>query len=122
MTLNDYIDTNFPQIKAQLSWSDSIDVVAIVARAAELYGAADESGMTDLVKAHALTDVAVWRRALADISLDYSFAADGASYSRSQAVESVRANLNTAEVVAMPYLSAYQIKAHPDQANADWFE
>src|SRR5512146_87419 len=122
MTLQAYIDTNFPQIKAQLNWSDSVDVVAIVAKAAELYGAADESAMTDLVKAHALTDVAVWRRALNDIALDYSFAADGASYSRNQATDAIRANLKEAEAGALPYLANYQIKAHPDQANADWFE
>ena len=122
MTLNAYIDTNFPQIKAQLSWSDSIDVVAIVDKALELYGVATEVLATDAVKIHALTDLAVWRRALADISLDYSFSADNASYSRNQATDAIRANLKDAESAALPYLSTYQIKVHPDQANADWFE
>ncbi len=121
MTLSDYIGTNFPQIVAQLGWNDSIDIPAIIDKAAELYGASDESGMTDARKAHALTDVAVWRRAVNDIALDFGFAADGAQYSRNQAVNQVRDNLREAEGAAMAYLPAYKIDVHPDDANPDWY-
>jgi hypothetical protein len=120
MTLTEYITGNFPQIKAQLNWGDTTTIPVIIAKAAELYGAADESAMTDLTKAHAVTDVAVWRQALNDISLDYAFSADNASYSRQQAVEAVRKNLASAETSAIVYLPGYNMILHEDTTNADW--
>jgi hypothetical protein len=121
MTLAAYITANFPQIKSQLAWLDSDQIVTIVAKAVELYGVSTEAEATNSTKLHALADVAVWRQALNDISLDYAFAADNASYSRNQAVQQVRDNLSLAEAGAMAYMPAYKMIVHPDEANADWF-
>jgi len=120
MALADYISDNFPTIKAQLNWSDSISLPIIVAKAVELYGVTSESDATDLTKLHALGDVAVWRQALNDIALDYSFSADGASFSRNQAVTNIRDNLADAENKAIAYLPAYQMTVHYTDQNPDW--
>lgn len=120
MALKDYIGTNFPQIISQLAWNDSVNVQAIIDKTLELYGAATEGAATDLRKLHALADVAVWRQALNDLSLDYAFSADGGSFSRNQAVDAVRANLATAETAAIAYLPAYRMDVHQDDPNPDW--
>ena len=120
MTLATYISDNFPTIKTQLGWNDSTQIVTIVAKAVELYGVATETLATDTVKLHALADVAVWRQALADISLDYSFSADGASFSRNQAVDGIRKNLDMAESRAIVYMSSYDIVVHANDRNPDW--
>lgn len=122
MTLQAYIDSNFPQVKSQLGWNDSVNVAAIIDKALELYGVASEGLATDLTKLHALADVAVWRQALNDISLDYAFSADQASFQRQQAVEAVRKNMERAESSATAYLPAYAIIVHPDDSNSDWYE
>lgn len=120
MTLQAYIDSNFPQIKSQLGWNDSVNCQAIIDKTLELYGAASELLATDLVKLHALADVAVWRQALNDLSLDIAFSADGASFSRNQAVEAVRKNMQTAEGAALAYLPALKIIVHQGDPNPDW--
>jgi hypothetical protein len=120
MTLADYISTTYPQIKSQLAWSDSVTLPAIVAATLELYGVTLEADATDSRKLHALAAVATWQQALNDISLDIAFSADGASFSRNQAVDAVRKNLASAEVAAMSYLPGYAVTVHPDDSNADW--
>ena len=87
-----------------------------------MYGVSTEAEATDLTKLHALADVAVWRQALNDISLDYNWSADGASFSRSQAVTAIRENLMRAESAAMAYNPAYNITVHTLDNNPDWRE
>ncbi len=120
MTATDYINQNFPQIKTQLSWSDSTDVAYIIDKALEMYGVATEGAATDLVKLHALLDYSVWKRALNDISLDYAFSADQASFNRNQAVEQVRDNMLDAQSKALKYLADYKIKLKVDDSHDDW--
>jgi hypothetical protein len=122
MTLTTYISDNFPTIKSQLGWSDSVQIAVIVDKAVELYGAASESVATDLAKLHVLADVAVWRQALNDISLDYAFSADGASFHRNQAVDAIRKNLAEAYTNAMVYMSGYDIVVHTQDDHPDWTE
>lgn len=122
MTLATYISDNFPQIKSQLGWNDSTQIVTIVAKALELYGVATEAEATDTTKLHALADVAVWRQALNDIALDYSFSADGAQYSRNQASERVKELLAQAESTAIVYMPNYQMIVHQNDPNPDWSE
>jgi hypothetical protein len=122
MALSDYISSTFPQVKAQLAWTDSVTLPVIVAATLEKYGVALEAQATDTTKLHALADVAVWQQALNDISLDYAFAADNASFQRQQAVAQVRDNLRSAEGAAAAYLPAYQITVHPDNANSEWWD
>lgn len=121
MALADYITSNFGQIKTQLGWSDSLQLVAITEKALELYGVATEGLATDTTKLHALADVAVWRQALADVSLDYNFSADGASFSRSQQAEIIKGNLAIAESSAVAYLPAYKINVHVVDDHPDWW-
>ena len=120
MTIATYISDNFPTIKSQLGWNDSTQIVTIVAKTLELYGVATEAEATDLTKAHALADVAVWRQALNDIALDYNFSADGASFSRSQAVNNIQKNLDEAASRALIYMASYDIVVHANDRNPDW--
>lgn len=122
MTLAAYITANFGQVKSQLGWSDSLQIVAITDRALEWYGVSTEAEATDSRKLHALADVAVWRQALADVSLDYNFSADGASYSRSQQADMIRKNLDAAETAALVYLPNYSILVNHSDDHPDWTE
>lgn len=120
MSLTTYINDYFYQVKAQLGWNDSTQIAAIIDKALELYGVDNEVDATNLTKLHSMADVAVWRQALNDIALDYSFSADGASYSRNQAVNQIRDNLREAESAAMIYMPNYQMIVHQNDPNPDW--
>lgn len=122
MTLAAYITANFGQVKTQLGWSDSLQITAITDKALEWYGVDTEAEATNTKKLHALADVAVWRQALADVSLDYNFSADGASYSRSQQADMIRENLQAAETAALVYLPNYSILVNHSDDHPDWTE
>ena len=123
MTLAAYITSNFGQVKTQLGWSDSLQITAITDKALEWYGVSTEAEATNTKKLNALADVAVWRQALNDVSLDYDFNADNAGYKRSQQADMIRKNLDTAESAALVYLPNYSMLVsysddHPDWTNA----
>ena len=120
MTLATYITSTFGQIKSQLGWSDSLQLVTITDKALEMYGVATEALATDSKKLHALADVAVWRQALHDVSLDYSFSADNASYSRSQQADMIRKALDEAFSAAIVYMPDYQIGVSSSDDHPDW--
>lgn len=120
MALADYITSNFAQIKSQLGWSDSLQLATITEKTLEMYGVATEAEATDARKLHAIADVAVWRQALNDVSLDYSFSADGASYSRSQQADMIRDNLNNAIADAVAYSANYAIGYSTSDDHPDW--
>ena len=120
MTLATYITANFLSIKTQLAWSDSLQISAITDKALEFYGVDTEAEATDLTKLHALADVAVWRQALNDVSLDYNFSADNASYSRSQQADMIRRNLESAVTDAIVYMSTYAIGISSTDDHEDW--
>ena len=122
MTLAAYITANFGQVKTQLGWSDSLQISAITDKTLEWYGVATEAEATDASKLHALADVAVWRQALNDVSLDYNFSGDGASYSRSQQADMIRKNLDTTETAAIAYLPNYSILVSHSDDHPDWTE
>lgn len=121
MALADYITNTYGQLKAQLNWGDTTQLVTIIDKTLQLYGVSAEVDATDEVKLEAMCDYAVWRQALADISLDYAFSADGSSFSRNQAVEQVRQNMLTAETKALSYMSNYNVLLHEDNTNSDWY-
>ena len=120
MALADYITSNFGQIKTQLDWSDSEEITAITDKALELYGVATEAEATDSKKLHALADIAVWRQALADVSLDTNYSADGASYQLSQQADMIRRNLDEAYNSAIVYMSNYAIGVSATDDHPDW--
>lgn len=120
MTLAAYITSNFGQVKTQLGWSDSLQIAAITEKTLEMYGVSTEAEATNASKLHALADVAVWRQALNDVSLDYNFSADGASYSRSQQADMIRENLQAAETAALVYLPNYSILVSHSDDHPEW--
>lgn len=122
MTLAAYITANFAQVKSQLGWSDSLQITAITDKALEWYGVSTEAEATNTKKLHALADVAVWRQALNDVSLDYDFNADNAGYKRSQQADMIRENLQAAETAALVYLPNYSILVNHSDDHPDWTE
>lgn len=122
MTLAAYITANFGQVKTQLGWSDSLQISAITDKALEWYGVSTEAEATDATKLHALADVAVWRQALNDVSLDYDFNADNAGYKRSQQADMIHKNLDAAETNALAYLPNYSILVSYSDDHPDWTE
>ncbi len=122
MTLANYITANFAQVKSQLGWSDSLQIIAITDKALEWYGVSTEAEATNTKKLNALADVAVWRQALNDVSLDYDFNADNAGYKRSQQADMIRKNLDTAESAALVYLPNYSMLVSYSDDHPDWTE
>lgn len=122
MTIATYITAHFLSVKTQLGWSDSLQIEAITEKALELYGVDTEAEATDNKKLHALVDVSVWRQALNDVSLDYNFSADGASYSRSQQSEMIKDALEQASVNAIVYMPYYSIGVSASDDHPDWTE
>lgn len=122
MALADYITANFLSIKTQLGWSDSLQIDAITEKTLEYYGVDTEAEATDSKKLHALADVAVWRQASNDVALDYSFQADGASYSRGQMHDHIRKSLDGAESAAIVYMPNYAITYNATDDHPDWTE
>lgn len=122
MTLANYITSNFGQVKSQLGWSDSLQITAITEKTLEMYGVSTEAEATNTKKLHAIADLAVWRQALNDVSLDYNFSADGASYSRSQQADMIRKNLDAAETAALVHLPNYSIIVSYSDDHPDWTE
>ena len=120
--LTDYISSNFRQIKTQLGWQDSDEIDTIIHKTLEWYGVDTEAEATNLRKLHTIADLAVWRHALNDVSLDYDFNADNAGYKRSQQAEMIRENLNAAETAAMVYLPNYSIIVNYSDDHPDWTE
>ena len=122
MTLAAYITSNFGQVKTQLGWSDSLQISAITEKTLEMYGVSTEAEATNASKLHTLADVAVWRQALNDVSLDYDFNADNAGYKRSQQDDMIRKNLQAAETAALVYLPNYSIIVNYSDDHPDWTE
>lgn len=120
--LTTYINSNFRQVKTQLGWQDSDEIHTILDKTLEMYGVSTEEEATNTRKLHALADVAVWRQALNDVSLDYDFNADNAGYKRSQQADMIRKNLDTAETAAMAYLPNYSILVNHSDDHPDWTE
>lgn len=120
MTLTTYIDSNFGQIKTQLGW-DSDDLSTIINKTLEIYGVATEAEATNTPKLHAVADVAVWRQALTDVSLDYDFSADNASYKRGQQSDMIRKNLEQAVTAAIVYMPGYSIGVSSSDDHPDWW-
>jgi hypothetical protein len=122
VTLAAYITSNFAQVKSQLGWSDSLQIVAITDKALEWYGVETEAEATNAKKLHALADLAVWRQALNDVSLDYDFSADNASFSRSQQSKMIMDNYSQAMNDALVYLPNYSILINASDDHPDWTE
>ena len=122
MALADYITSNFGQVKTQLGWSDSLQISAITDKTLEWYGVSTEAEATNTKKLHAIADLAVWRQALNDVSLDYDFNADNAGYKRSQQADMIRKNLDSAETAALVYLPNYSILINASDDHPDWTE
>lgn len=120
MTLAAYITSNFGQVKTQLGWSDSLQISAITDKTLEWYGVSTEAEATNTKKLHAIADLAVWRQALNDVSLDYDFSADNASYSRSQQSKMIMDNYNQAMNDALVYLPNYSILVSSSDDHPDW--
>lgn len=106
--LNTYITSRFTVIGSQLGWT-STEYANIEEDTLETMGITDESEESDLKKIHAFAKVQALKKALLDVSLDYSFSADGSSYQRNQISETLRKNLIDAETELLSYNPDYVV-------------
>jgi hypothetical protein len=122
MTLAAYITANFSQVKSQLGWSDSLQIVAITDKDSRMVRRVHRSRSDKYQELHAIADLAVWRQALNDVSLDYDFSADNASFSRSQQSKMIMDNYSQAMNDALVYLPNYSILINASDDHPDWTE
>lgn len=109
--LADYLHAYLGNLAAQLNWNvESGSYNSAVIETLEKYGVETEAQATNTKKLHALGKVELWKAVLREVSFDYDFSADGASYKRSQLHELVSKNLAEAFLDAFPYLPEYQIE------------
>jgi hypothetical protein len=109
--LANYLHSVLGGLASQLGWTieaDSYDF--IISETLEKYGVDTETLATDTKKLHALGKVELWKAVLTEVTFDYSFSADGASYSRNQMYEMCSRNYITALTEALAYDVNYQIE------------
>jgi len=106
--LTDYLQSYLGGLAEQLDW-DSTDYEFIVSETLELYGMDTEAQATDSKKLHALAKVITWKTVLREVTFNYDFSADGASFKRSQMYALAKQNLDEAMKDALEYLPAYEI-------------
>ena len=105
MTLAEYLHAYLGGLRSQLGWeieSGSYDFT--VSDALRLYGVSTEAEATDLDKLYTLAKVVLWESVLREISFDYDYSANGASFKRSQMYQQVEKNLAEAKFEAVFYL------------------
>lgn len=107
MTLSDYIDNTLGTWKTNLPWTYTTFVTEKIL---ENYGVSLEADATDSIKLHKLADIEIWRKVLQEISQDYSYSADGSTFSRNQSVESVKSLFQNALSAGMVYLPDYSVE------------
>lgn len=89
MALSDYITSTLGSVATIVGW-DSADTTFITTNTLLAYGVATEAEATDLIKLHALCDIEVWKKVLAELAVKYDFASDGGNYRRNQMYESIK--------------------------------
>lgn len=96
MTLQNYLENRYSVVGEQLGWT-STDYALMVADVLTLLDIDLESDEANTWKLQRLGEYYLWKRALADVSLDINFSADGSSYSRSNMHTQIKSNLMDAE-------------------------
>jgi len=74
------------------------------------YGAQSIAQAVDIESLRALARVEVFRMAVGGLAALYDFSAENGSYQRSQMLAGARANLQAAELAALPYDPAYRVR------------
>lgn len=110
MTLENYMSDYLGGLETQLGWSTSGSSYDFaVSETLRIYGVDNESDATDTDKLYTIARYVLWGCVVREISFDYDYSTNGASYKRSQMYDTVKQNLTDAETDAMPYLANYQI-------------
>lgn len=89
MALSDYITSTLGSIATVADWVVA-DTTFVINNTLLNYGVATEVEATDLIKLHALADIEIYKKALAQLSTKYNFSADGGTFNRNQMFESVK--------------------------------
>lgn len=109
MTLETYLVSYLgDNLAQQLEWTTSASSFDFVmSEALRLYGVDTEAEATDLDKLYALSKVTLWEAVLREVSMDYDYSANGASFKRSQMVDQIKENLDSAITESMNYSDSY---------------
>lgn len=113
-TLADYMKDQLKTIATILGWATTpTDYQEAVNEALLAYGEtniANITGAANLRKLRALARVEVWKAALAAVTGDFDFSADGGSYKRDQVFQHIKDNLSQATIDALPYDPNYAVE------------
>lgn len=102
-TLAAYMHAALGQIAAALSYANTLaEYQEAVNDALELYGVSDVAQATDISKLRACARLCAWTKAASGVA--YDFSADGASFSRSQIMAQIQAQLAEAGLSAAQYV------------------
>ena len=96
MTLQTYLTERFTTIGNQLGWT-ATEFGFIVSDTLTLLDISAEGEEPNTWKLQRVGEYVLWKRALADVSLDIDVMADGSSYKRSQMHAQIKSNLADAE-------------------------
>jgi hypothetical protein len=110
-TLADYMMDQLKGIATMLGWTTTPDDYQEAVNEALLsYGADDIAtimGRDNLRKLRALAKIEVWKAALAAVTLDFDFSADGGSYSRDQVFQHIKDALNQSLTDGLVFMPEY---------------
>lgn len=95
----------------QLGWDASNEnITFVVNETVRLYGVDTEAQATDLDKAYAILEYALWKQVHNVISTYIDYSADGESFKMSQSAEVVEKKMLRAKMEATAYLSQYKVR------------
>lgn len=110
-TLADFMEDQLKNIATMLGWTTTPDDYQEAVNEALLaYGETDISqitGTANLQKLRVLARAEVWKAALAAVSGDFDFSADGGSYKRDQIFQHIKDMLDRATTEALVYDPLY---------------
>ena len=101
-SLRAYVVTALGAVATVLGWTPlDLRVENACIDALFMYGASTPEEATDVAKLRLLARVAAWRAVISDVTADYDFSADGASYNRSKVHAQALSSLKQAEADVM---------------------
>ena len=110
MTLVNYLESYLGGLATQIGWTTSGSSYDFtISETLRLYGVDSEAEATDLNKLYVIGKRVLWESILREVSFDYDYTANGASFKRSQMYDFIKQNLDDAATEASYYLGDYKI-------------
>jgi hypothetical protein len=110
-SLAEFMHSELGRVATVLGYSvgsnDAGDYAEAVNETLLVYGANTITDATSIQKLRALARLEAWKKAVGDLTTFFKFSADGGSFERQQMFDQAKAKMESANVAAMAYDSAY---------------